>query len=284
MLRTFRSSVSTLRAHTSSTRRNYKLRRTDHYMPSKWRDVSDDQLFHIQEMRRAVYRYVPGMTPKSQRGLFHGKRKRSGTRSCFSEKKSIRHFKPNVFKRDYWSELLGRKVKINVSTTAMKKIRYYGGFDNYVMLAHSKNMYSNMGEYLRRVMLFKLRNPGEDLTHRKIMGAEKNCYIKKRSLRQIKNPIYFPAHVRYKDLTHLRPRTVENYSRREFLVYEAMLRSPEDDEEYRDELEVILERNRKIDEEGAKRIPERQRLIDKWVGNKSPKFLKKFNMIEDGVE
>lgn len=41
----------------------------------------------------------------------------------------------------------------------MKNMRKLGGFDNYILLSKSKEMYSPYGEYLRSLMLHKINNP-----------------------------------------------------------------------------------------------------------------------------
>lgn len=46
-----------------------------------------------------------------------------------------------------------------MSTKAMRCIDKYGGFDNYVLLTKPKNLDSVYGEYLRRLMMFRLQDP-----------------------------------------------------------------------------------------------------------------------------
>lgn len=41
----------------------------------------------------------------------------------------------------------------------MKNMRKLGGFDNYILLSKSKEMYSTYGEYLRSLMLHKMNDP-----------------------------------------------------------------------------------------------------------------------------
>lgn len=48
---------------------------------------------------------------------------------------------------------------MSVSTAALKNMRKLGGFDNYILLSKSKNMYSPYGEYLRKLMITKMNNP-----------------------------------------------------------------------------------------------------------------------------
>lgn len=43
-----------------------------------------------------------------------------------------------------------------MSNKALRCMERMGGFDNYVLLTKPKNMDSLYGEYLRRLMMFKL--------------------------------------------------------------------------------------------------------------------------------
>ena len=47
----------------------------------------------------------------------------------------------------------------------MKTINKYGGFDNYVLMAQPEKLDSIYGEYLRRIMLKKLNDPGFKVPH-----------------------------------------------------------------------------------------------------------------------
>lgn len=65
----------------------------------------------------------------------------------------------NAHKRVYQSEILGKRLDILCSTTTMRMVRKYGGFDNYILLTREKHMRSIYGEYLRELMLRKVNNP-----------------------------------------------------------------------------------------------------------------------------
>ena len=52
-----------------------------------------------------------------------------------------------------YSEILKTSLNIEVSTKAIKCIRKYGGFDNYILLTEPEKLDSLYGEYLRILML-----------------------------------------------------------------------------------------------------------------------------------
>ncbi len=62
----------------------------------------------------------------------------------------------------------------------MREIRFFGGFDNYILIAPAKKTISIFGEYLRELMLRKLNNKNLDLKNGKIFGTTKDVYIGKR--------------------------------------------------------------------------------------------------------
>lgn len=96
---------------------------------------------------------------KSQRGLFHGKTHRTVLKTCFSEKKHRVMLKPNVNKKKYYSDILQQFITLPVSTKAMKCILKSGCFDNYILYTNKEKMNSKMGEFLRKLMNDKLKDP-----------------------------------------------------------------------------------------------------------------------------
>jgi large subunit ribosomal protein L28 len=52
-----------------------------------------------------------------------------------------------------------------MTTTALKNMRKYGGFDNYILLTKPKDLDSVYGEYLRRLMIEKINNPSLVIPH-----------------------------------------------------------------------------------------------------------------------
>jgi large subunit ribosomal protein L28 len=265
----------------SSLRYRKPQKRQKTYIESRFKDLSVDDLFHISLIRKKIHQKVPGMTIRSQRGLFHGKLRRSGVQSCFSEKKSLRPFKPNVQKKKYWSNLLQREITINVTTTTMKKINYYGGFDNYVLLAKPEKMWSSMGEYLRRVMLAKLSNSNLNLENKMIFGTEPNLYLSKRRRMQFKKKMYLPGDMRHSDLTYYTMNRVEDYSRRQLKILEAYHQGEEAFEKYKEETQKIWDWENEYKKKHEKTTSKLQLKLSRWLMKKSknsPEFFKLFEM------
>ena len=65
---------------------------------------------------------------------------------------------PNVFKKTFFSQVLGNKITLSATTKALRCMRKVNGFDNYIMLTNPKRLDSVYGEYLRRVMLRKIND------------------------------------------------------------------------------------------------------------------------------
>ena len=120
--------------------------------------LTDVQLRDQKLIKEILKTPLQRRTMRSQRGLFHGKRIKTGNKSCFSEKKSRRTWKPNVVKKWLWSEVLGKGFRLNVTTKMLRCMRKYGGFDNYILLTKPEKLDSIFGEYLRALMLRKLNN------------------------------------------------------------------------------------------------------------------------------
>jgi len=60
------------------------------------------------------------------------KRKPSGTLFL------SRNWKPNIKKQEFFSDILNKKLTLEVSMKAKRSIRKIGGFDNYILLTRSK--------------------------------------------------------------------------------------------------------------------------------------------------
>eukprot|EP00566_Odontella_aurita_P028418 CAMPEP_0113559316 /NCGR_PEP_ID=MMETSP0015_2-20120614/18831_1 /TAXON_ID=2838 /ORGANISM="Odontella" /LENGTH=187 /DNA_ID=CAMNT_0000460943 /DNA_START=67 /DNA_END=630 /DNA_ORIENTATION=+ /assembly_acc=CAM_ASM_000160 len=80
---------------------------------------------------------------RSRRGLYDGKDIRSGNNVSFSNKKTKRKFKPNVFKKSVYSETLDEKIRFHITTSALRSIDKFGGLDNYLL--KSKHVASGEG-------------------------------------------------------------------------------------------------------------------------------------------
>ena len=73
--------------------------------------------------------------------------------------RSRRSWLPNVVKYKFYSQLLESEIKTHVTTKALKCIRKFNGFDNYILMTKAKKLDSLYGEYLRKLMLKKLNDP-----------------------------------------------------------------------------------------------------------------------------
>jgi large subunit ribosomal protein L28 len=70
---------------------------------------------------------------RSRRGLYDGKDVRSGNTLSFSMKANKRKFKPNVFRKRLYSEILDELVQFHVTCAALRSIDKAGGLDNYLL-------------------------------------------------------------------------------------------------------------------------------------------------------
>ena len=53
-------------------------------------------------------------------------------------------------------------ISVFVSNHALRCMRKYGGFDNYIILTKPENLASHYGVYLQKLMLAKLNDPSFD--------------------------------------------------------------------------------------------------------------------------
>uniref|UniRef100_A0A7S2V663 Large ribosomal subunit protein bL28c n=1 Tax=Fibrocapsa japonica TaxID=94617 RepID=A0A7S2V663_9STRA len=70
---------------------------------------------------------------RASRGLYAGKDIRFGNSVSHSNRKTRRSFKPNVFNKRLWSDILDRWIPFKVSAHALRCIDHAGGLDNYIL-------------------------------------------------------------------------------------------------------------------------------------------------------
>jgi len=70
---------------------------------------------------------------RSQEGLFHGKMKQYGNNVPHSKHKTRRTWLPNVQNKRLLLEATGERLKIKLTTRALRCIHKAGGLDDYVM-------------------------------------------------------------------------------------------------------------------------------------------------------
>ena len=93
---------------------------------------------------------------RSRRGLYDNRDIRSGNNVPFSLKKTKRTFKPNVFKKRLFSEILDEMIQFHATTGALRSIDKAGGLDNYLL--HSGNIKEGEGWKVRERILQKVQD------------------------------------------------------------------------------------------------------------------------------
>ena len=92
---------------------------------------------------------------RSRRGLYDGKDIRSGNTLSFSMKANKRKFKPNVFRKRLYSEILDEMVQFHVTCAALRSIDKMGGLDNYLL--KSKHVTEGEGLAAKNRILDKIQ-------------------------------------------------------------------------------------------------------------------------------
>jgi len=154
----------------------------------------------------------PGISNRSQRGLFHGLQPRTGHSICWSDKKHLRWFKPNIHRKKFYSEILRRELYLPVSTKALRCIEKSGGFDNYILYTRPKTLASKMGVMLQELMKMKLRDPSLKIPY--IPKASISVYKKKKAYRRKDTPgtMILPKELRHTDISHLEIKKIEDFT------------------------------------------------------------------------
>ncbi|CAN9511417.1 unnamed protein product [Ophioblennius macclurei] len=97
--------------------------------------------------------------PQSQRGLWGGEGWISGYRYANNDKMSTRLkkvWKPQLFKRELYSEILDHKFTITVTPRTLDLIDSAFGFDFYILKTPKEDLNSKLGMDLKRAMLLRL--------------------------------------------------------------------------------------------------------------------------------
>jgi len=90
-----------------------------------------------------------------QKGLFHRKTHGRRYQRCFSMKKSIVTMKPNIKKKNLYSETLKKHFRMYISMKARKCIIKAGSLDKYLVNTSTKDIDSKFGLYLRELVIKK---------------------------------------------------------------------------------------------------------------------------------
>mmetsp|Transcript_10252 Transcript_10252/g.15271 ORF Transcript_10252/g.15271 Transcript_10252/m.15271 type:complete len:167 (-) Transcript_10252:322-822(-) len=92
---------------------------------------------------------------RSRRGLYNGKDIRTGNNVSFSQRKTKRKFRPNVFKKRVYSEVLDEMVRFHLTASTLRSIDKAGGLDNYIMT--SKHVTEGEGLAVKQRIIKKLK-------------------------------------------------------------------------------------------------------------------------------
>ena len=109
---------------------------------------------HSQEWKTSIGT-VRHRSNRSKRGLYDGKDIRSGNNVSFSMKSTKRKFKPNVFTKKVYSEILDEMIKFHLTTSTLRSIDNAGGLDNYLLT--SKHVTSGEGLTVKKRILSQLK-------------------------------------------------------------------------------------------------------------------------------
>ncbi|KAM8767969.1 large ribosomal subunit protein bL28m isoform 1-T4 [Acanthopagrus schlegelii] len=104
--------------------------------------------------------------PQSQDGLWGGEGWISGFRYANNDKLSTRlrkTWKPQVFKRELYSEILDHKFTIEVTARTLDLIDAAYGFDFYILKTPKEDLNSKLGMDLKRAMLLRLAHKDKEL-------------------------------------------------------------------------------------------------------------------------
>ncbi|XP_028646790.1 39S ribosomal protein L28, mitochondrial [Erpetoichthys calabaricus] len=104
--------------------------------------------------------------PESQKGLWGGEGWIQGYRYSNNDKLSARVkkvWKPQLFTRELYSEILNTKFSITVTSRTLDLIDAVYGFDYYILKTPKQDLNSKFGMDLKRAMLLRLARKDTDL-------------------------------------------------------------------------------------------------------------------------
>lgn len=94
---------------------------------------------------------------RSRRGLYDGKDIRTGNNVSFSMRATKRKFKPNVFTKRVYSEILDDMIRFHLTASTLRSIDKAGGLDNY-LLDPKRNITEGEGYEIKKKILKRLKN------------------------------------------------------------------------------------------------------------------------------
>jgi large subunit ribosomal protein L28 len=102
---------------------------------------------------------------RAERGLFAGKQRLTGNNVSFSERKTRRVWKPNVQTKTFYSQLLDQRIRLKVTTHAIRCIERKGGLDEYLLNTKVTSLQESLvamklrGQLLEKQKSNALQNP-----------------------------------------------------------------------------------------------------------------------------
>jgi len=108
------------------------------------------------------------------RGLYHGKVIKFGNQISFSDKKTRRRWKPNVLRKEYYSEILDERISLPIVARVTRTIDKYQGFDNYIVLTSPKYL-EGIGMKLKNRMFDKMRSQ-PDISADDYLNVSPKCW------------------------------------------------------------------------------------------------------------
>jgi len=99
-------------------------------------------------MASKVTQVAQNLFRRAQRGLYGGKKRRTGNTISFSHRKTRRIWLPNVQVKNLHSDLLQETFSVRLTTHVLRCIDKYGGLDNYLLFTKPDKMDSLYGNKL----------------------------------------------------------------------------------------------------------------------------------------
>ncbi|XP_058013344.1 large ribosomal subunit protein bL28m isoform X1 [Ahaetulla prasina] len=127
-----------------------------------WRPPAGEYARHpgpLEGVRQQVVPVPVYFPPESQEGLWGGEGCVAGYRYAHDDKLSRRlkkMWKPQVFNREFYSEILDKKLKIAVTMRTLEQIDKVFGFDFYILKTPKSELCSKLGMDLKRTLLLRL--------------------------------------------------------------------------------------------------------------------------------
>jgi large subunit ribosomal protein L28 len=92
---------------------------------------------------------------RSRRGLYDGKDVGTGNNVSFSMRHTKRKFRPNVFIKRVYSEILDAMIPFHLTASALRSIDKAGGLDNYLL---QNDITEGEGHKIKKNILKRLKN------------------------------------------------------------------------------------------------------------------------------